>query len=213
MRGAGGSDGSEREADYAPLQYAADVHAAVEALGLGTFTFVGHSLGTLVARYYVRDHPERVNALVLMSGPDPARQALSEQERRARALSPTAAREGQVEPAEAWTRQHLGLPEEVRARLWEDIRNNPPERARGQAAPWPGLEGEAARIGVPTLVVLGDADDVVPPEVPIRGWLELLREVRRLHVFHGVGHYPNAQVPDRLAGVLQRFIETSVPAE
>src|SRR5690606_12896746 len=141
---------------------------------------------------------------------DPARQALSEGERRRRAQRPTAPREGQDEPPEAWTRQHLGLPEDVRAELWRDIRNNPPQRARGQGSPWPGLEGEAAKIAVPTLVVLGDADDVVPPEVAVRGWLELPPEVRHLHAFHGIGHYPPAQVPDRLAGVLRRFIDASV---
>jgi non-heme chloroperoxidase len=213
MRGAGGSDRPEHDEDYTPTQYAADTLAAVDALGLGAFTLVGHSLGTIVARYVVRDHPERVAALVLMSGPDPARGPLSEEERRRRAALPAAAREGQEQPSDTWTRQHLGLPEEVRAALWHDIRNNPPQRARGQGSPWPGLEGEAAKIGVPALVVCGDADDVVPPETAVRGWLELPAERRHLHVFHGAGHYPNAQVPDRLAGVVRSFMDVAVPAE
>jgi len=206
MRGAGASDRGASEADYAPSSYARDVAAAVDALGLRRFTLVGHSLGTLVSRYYVRDHAERVRALALIAGPDPQRPGLTPEQRAARAARPTAAPAGASGPTETWTRQHLGLTEADRAALWRDIQNNPPERARGQESPWPGLEGEAARIPVHTLVLLGDADDVVPPEGPLRGYLELTPERRHLHVFTDVGHFPPAQIPDRTAGVLVRFI-------
>ncbi len=206
MRGAGASDRGTGTADYTPAVYARDLAAAVDALGLGRFSLVGHSLGTLVSRYYVRDHAERVRALALIAGPDPQRPGLTPEQRAARAARPTAAPASAVGPTEAWTRQHLGLSDEDRAALFRDIQNNPPERARGQESPWPGLEGCAAQIPVHTLVLLGDADDVVPPEDPLRGYLELAAGRRHLHVFTGVGHFPPAQIPDRTAAVLRRFI-------
>lgn len=207
MRGAGASDRGTTEADYAPASYARDLAAAVDTLGLRRFTLVGHSLGTLVSRYYVRDHAERVRALVLIAGPDPARPGLTPEQRAARAARPTAPLPNNSAPTEAWTRQHQGLDEAQRAALWRDILDNPPERARGQESPWPGLEGAAARIPVHTLVVLGDADDVVPVEFPLRGFLELAQERRHLHVFTDIGHFPPAHIPDRTAGVLVRFMQ------
>ena len=203
--GAGASSHPEDPARYAPSSYARDLAAAVDTLGLGRFMLVGHSLGTLVSRYYIRDHADRVSALALMAGPDPSLPArtpaeLAQRAARAGATTPEA-------PADSWTAQHQGLSAETRAALWQDIRSNPSERTAGQAPPWPGLDGEAAKIEADTLVILGDADDVVPPETAVRGYLELAPERRSLHVFHGVGHFPNAQVPQPLAGVLTRFFE------
>ena len=63
---------------------------------------------------------------------------------------------------------------------------------------------------MPTLVIGGDADDVVHPQYPLQYYLSLPNEVRHLHVFHGVGHYPNGQVPARLAGVFSRFLSDAV---
>lgn len=204
--GAGASSHPEDPARYAPSSYARDLAAAVDALDLGRFMLVGHSLGTLVARYYIRDHAERVAALALMAGPDPSLPA-----RKPAELAQRAARAGATAPetpADSWTAQHQGLSPKIRAALWRDIRANPAARTAGQAPPWPGLDGEAAKIEADTLVILGDADDVVPPETAVRGYLELAPERRSLHVFHGVGHFPNAQVPEPLAGVLTRFYES-----
>lgn len=204
MRGAGASDRGTSEADYSPASYARDVAAAVDTLGLRRFTLVGHSLGTLVSRYYVRDHADRVRALALIAGPDPSRPGLTREQRAAASARPTAP--PSTTPAEGWTRNHAGLDEAQRAALFRDIQNNPPERARGQAAPWPGLDGCAPNIPVHTLVLLGDADEVVPPADPLRGYLELATERRHLHVFTGISHFPPAQIPDRTAAVLVRFM-------
>ena len=36
-------------------------------------------------------------------------------------------------------------------------------------------------------------------------YLALPEANRHLHVFHGIGHSPNVEVPKRLAGLLARF--------
>ncbi len=208
MRGAGASERATSEAGYAPSSYAKDLAAAVDTLGLRRFSLVGHSLGTLVSRYYARDHADRLRALALIAGPDPARPGLTPEQRATRAARPTAAPADATGPTEAWTRQHMGLAEADRTALHRDIQNNPPERARGQESPWSGLEGAAAQIPVHTLVLLGDVDDVVGTDAPLRGYLELATERRHLHVFTGIGHFPPAQIPDRTAAVLVRFIQS-----
>ena len=47
---------------------------------------------------------------------------------------------------------------------------------------------------------------MLPPPIPLAYYAELPPELRSLHVFLGVGHYPNAEVPDRLAGTIRRFL-------
>jgi len=197
-RGAGGTDHTPDPADYAPSNYAVDLMAVLDALGVGRFTLVGHSLGTVTAGYIARDHRERLEALVQVAGPHPSRSGPRQ---------PAAPREDELA---RWEAQHLGLSEATRTALRRDIDANPEQRRTGQAAPWPGLEGVAASLDIPTLVLLGDADDVVPPAEPLRYYLEIPEAVRHLQVFHDVGHYPNAQVPKAVAKTLRRFVRAEV---
>lgn len=206
LLGAGGSERSQNEEDYHPESYAAQLAGAVDAFGVSTFTLIGHSLGTIVAAYYVRDHADRVESLVQMSGPPvigevPQQPQPGERPRIRYPDAPDHAR---------WEQQHLGLPSDVREALRNDINSNPTQRMPGQRPPWKGIDEVAKTMTVPTLVICGDADDVVHPQFPVQYYLSLPHEVRHLHVFHGVGHYPNAQVPDRLAGVLSRFVGEKV---
>jgi pimeloyl-ACP methyl ester carboxylesterase len=211
MRGAGGSEHTANNDDYHPSNYARDLVNALDALDVGRFVLVGHSLGTLVASYVARDHRDRLDALVQMAGPAPDRKGR-------RAAQPAAG--GRVgggyrasedeDELEHWRSQHLGLPEEVRDRLRRDIDANTEQRRLGQSAPWPGAAEVAPTLDVPTLVLLGDTDDVVPPEEPLQYYLGLPEAVRHLQVFHGVGHYPNAQAPRGVARTLRRFIRDAV---
>lgn len=216
MRGAGGSDHTADERDYTPMQYAADLAAALDALEVSRFTLVGHSLGVSTALNFIHEHSDRfdVQALILMAGglssgrpePDAEERARIEQ-RLGRAPAGT-----EAERRAQWEPNHGGLPEEVRDALWRDIQNNPPQRQRGQAlGARPDLSDVIASMAVPVLVVGGDDDRVVPLEATLRCYQALPAERRHLHVFHGVSHFPNAHVPDRLAGVFQRFIEQQVP--
>ena len=38
-------------------------------------------------------------------------------------------------------------------------------------------------------------------------YLALPDESRHLHIFHGIGHSPNVEIPQRFAGLLTRFVE------
>ncbi len=208
--GAGGSDRSERDEDYHPSSYARDLVQAADQLKLGSFVTVGHSLGNATASYVIDALGERVRAHVNLAGVNPRSEG-----RPAGAAMPARARAGygaamSGEALSRWREQHVGLTDELRDQLRADIDNNPQERMRGQRAPYPGIEELAPNLDIPVLVVFGDADDVLPPPIPLAYYDELKPEVRHLHVFLGVGHYPNAEVPDRLAGTLRRFLSTYV---
>jgi pimeloyl-ACP methyl ester carboxylesterase len=55
---------SERGGEYRPGDFAADLWALVDSLGIGRFALIGHSMGGAVALQMAVDRPERVAALV-----------------------------------------------------------------------------------------------------------------------------------------------------
>ena len=67
------------------------------------------------------------------------------------------------------------------------------------------LRERLGEITVPTMVVGGDRDTTVGVDNIVAEFLELPEETRHLHMFHGIGHSPNVEVPKRLAGLLERF--------
>jgi 2-succinyl-6-hydroxy-2,4-cyclohexadiene-1-carboxylate synthase len=73
-RGHGQSDGPDEVAAYSLDRLADDTIQVADALGIGRFRLLGHSMGGMVARRLLLVHPERVEALVLMDtspGPVP----------------------------------------------------------------------------------------------------------------------------------------------
>src|SRR5689334_5577260 len=68
-RGAGDSDRTPEPDDYSVEQFSQDLHAAVQTLGLSRFVLIGHSMGGATVARYALDHPETLQALVLL---DPA---------------------------------------------------------------------------------------------------------------------------------------------
>ena len=69
------------------------------------------------------------------------------------------------------------------------------------------LRESVHEIKVPVLVVGGDVDERVEMRDVLLDYLALSEEQRYLHIFHGVGHSPNLEIPQELASLIASFID------
>lgn len=212
LAGAGASVRPTDLTAYQPSSYAQSARAALDALGITRCAVVGHSLGVGNALYLASEHADGldVRGLILMAGgagdgrtgPDAALAAKIEADIRA-----TPGQQGQ--PQDSWTALHTGLDQSTRDALWQDICNNPPERTIGQRiATVKDMTPFLGECDLPTLIVSGDNDSVVPLAATLRMYPKLKPECRHLHVMHGVDHYPNAEVPAEVARVYIQFLRS-----
>lgn len=211
LLGAGGSDRTTRLEDYTPASYAADIRAALDALGISRFAIAGHSLGVSNVLNLAADHGQdlSIRALILMAGGNvigrEAESAERAEEIRSRYRPPDPSTED--DRRAAWEGVHQGLSRDTRDQLWLDIQNNPMERTVGQRlGARKDMTEFAGRCEIPALIISGDADSVVPLEHTLAMYPKFRREVRHCHVIHGVDHYPNAQVPKQVAETYVRFL-------
>ncbi|HIL94916.1 MAG TPA: alpha/beta hydrolase, partial [Pseudomonadales bacterium] len=211
LPGAGGSDHPTDPAAYSPDSYAVDIKHSLDALNISQFSIVGHSLGVSNVLGLVDDYGSGfdVQAMVMVAGGGGGlRQAPSAKEiEEIRSSWPT------PDPADAdkrratWEKLHMGLTYKIRNALWADIQANPFERAFGQRISarkdrTPFLNSTE----IPTLVVSGDNDSVVPLALTLEMYPKLKSSVRHLHVMHGVDHYPNAETPNEISRVTINFL-------
>lgn len=207
-RGAGDSDRTPAEADYSVESFARDLYAAVQALGLGDFTLVGHSMGGATVTQFALDHPECLKALVLL---DPAPLG-------GRELPENWEAQLREDFAAGRRRDNMamdtpGVPEAFRQALAADVARNPIERALGGRRSMAALRlrQRLGDLAMPVMLVGGDDDTTVGVHQMLAEYLALPEERRFLHIFHGVGHSPNVQVAARFAGLLDRFVCQTVP--
>lgn len=204
-RGAGDSDRSPSEDAYTVESFAKDLHNVAEALSPESFTLAGHSLGGATVAQYALDHPSRLKGLVLLNsvpldgmplagGWD---QAIREQ------FTTGTLPEGDM----GFDASHLT--DEFKQAVWGDIARNPVERSLGSRRSMSQirLRERLKEISVPTLVIGSDRDDTVGVHNILADYLALPEQSRHLHIFHGIGHSPNVEIPQRLAGLLTRFME------
>lgn len=206
-RGAG--DSAHPDTGYSIEQYAADVVAMADALGIDTFTYVGHSMGGGVGMWLGLEHAHRLDRLVLVapvgSGgihvPAAVRDAASKlwYERDADELVRQrvvgAARPERVDETNSRVRveRMLSVSQGHYEGSWTSM----------------GEFDVTARLGeltTPTLMIAGAADGLC--RANLEDYLRLPNAT--LHVFSRVGHYIPTDVPDEFAAVLLDFLEHGV---
>ncbi len=203
-RGAGESDRSELESDYSVESFARDLYNAVSALGLSRFTLVGHSMGGATVTKFALEHQGLLKALVLLnSTPLKGRTPAPDWEQE---LRESFAAGGQTQGDMGVNAPHVT--QDFIDEVLGVILRNPIERAIGGRRSMFALQlrERLGEIDVPTLVVGGDRDYTVGMDNIVAEYFALPEENRHLHVFHGIGHSPNVEVPARFAGLLGRFI-------
>ncbi len=217
LRGHGSSPSPASGYDLATM--AADLREVVDRLGWDRFVVLGHSMGGMVAQHLALDVPDRVSALVLVGttdGPVPISRSLVE-------LACSVVAEGGM-PGLLEAQRALGatmLTSSAAARRlqglhpdWEDYRDRSflacspvmyEQLARGLLDAPSRLE-ELAGLQVPTLVVVGDEDEVMLP-----GSRRLAATIphAQLVVLSPAGHHPQAELPDRFTEAVETFLDTA----
>jgi pimeloyl-ACP methyl ester carboxylesterase len=213
LRGHGDSDGPADPTTYSLDRLARDVEAVADAVGADRFRLLGHSMGGMVARRVVLDHPERVDALVMMStaagppaGLDPdladfgAAVALDDWAELTRLLDEVAPL--RTDAYERLIAERDGFAEFL---AWKWSRVAPPM--------WAALAPQIARepvdldrltgVRCPTLVIVGDLDVAF-----YGGSLALADAVpgSRLAVIDDAGHHPQFEQPDAWLDAVTSFL-------
>jgi len=165
LRGFGGSD---TQAGSVPMaKYAADLFALLEQLEVGPIVLIGHSMGGYVALAFARDSPEMLRGLVLVgtkAGSDTPEAAAG---RLATAEKVEADGTGAV--IEAMVSKMLA-PDNRDAIMADQVRRMmSPATPAGVAGALLGMAERSDstpildQIEVPTLIIAGEADAVIPP--------------------------------------------------
>jgi pimeloyl-ACP methyl ester carboxylesterase len=191
MPGFGYSPENRRTRDMPEL--AATMAKAVDALELDSFNLMGTSFGGKTALWLALREPRRVSALVLEA---PA------------AIRP------------AGSRAPSGTPEEMARRLYAHPERMPPlppvdpamraktaalvERLRG-ADRDADLEARLPALAVPTLVLFGTVDRVIPPEMG-HFYKELMPNCSLVFVYDA-GHAISTERPEAFTEVVADFLE------
>lgn len=207
LRGHGASDAPE--CCYGTHQLAFDAKQFLDALGVLRAAVAGHSLGSMVAIALAAEYPRQVsslvligstarvpvqrgdwlydNALALKSPLDPSSRFLREWHP---ANQPTP-----VDPifAEAVRREFMAIPLHVWRGVMRELAAVPIAR-------------HAADVTVPVLVLSGGKDPIFPRE----HHASLLKAFphAEAQLFEDLGHNPNWEQPQAIAGAMSRFLSS-----
>jgi non-heme chloroperoxidase len=165
QRGHGDSD--KPECCYAADDYAADVEAFMEAVGIDEATLVGDSSGGLIAQRVALDYPHRVSRLVLIGSPTTLvdNEAVIEWWESLRTLEDPIPPEFVRELLESII--HHPVPEEILERAISQSLKVP---ARVWRDYWEGVvlgvddTARLGEIGAPTMILWGEWDALLPRE-------------------------------------------------
>ena len=168
-RGAGESDKPDER--YSIPMFATDAAGLLQALGIARAHVVGASLGGLIAQEFALAHPALLDRLVLVSTTFGGRRAVAPsladhirslpKLRRSGDLTADTRSMFELLTTREWFRAHPGVVDEYVA--WRVAHPQPPRAyERQRATSGYSVAKRVAQIAVPTLVVHGGKDRIVP---------------------------------------------------
>jgi len=209
--------GKQPEVPYLLKDMAKDVIGLMDGLGMPAAHVMGMSMGGMIAQTLAIEYPERLRSVIsLSSSPgtqDPSLPAATP-EAAAVLMTPLPQdREGFIEGSiKAWKvigGPHMPMP--------EDMLRERAERFYSRGVHLPGLARQLAaimssgsrrealkKVKVPTLVLHGDADPLIPPQHAV-ATAEAIPGAR-LHMISGLGHEVPPAAWDEIIGTVCRFI-------
>jgi YbgC/YbaW family acyl-CoA thioester hydrolase len=211
LRGMGQSDAPDL--GYSMTIYAADLAALLDTLGVDEVILCGHSMGGYIAFEFLRNWGSRVRGLILV---DSRAEADSPDGRRARDVAAATAREGGAAAvAEAMLPKMLGpgtmsQRPDVVERVRAIMAGTPVAGMAGALAAMRDRPGSEALLptlsSVPTLVVVGESDSLIPPEQG-RAMAQAIPGAR-FATIPGAGHLPSVEQPAATTQILREFLDS-----
>ncbi len=205
--------------DYRGAPMAALIDAVLDHYRVESVILVGNSLGGYYAAYYAAHYPARVTALALLG---PAGYPQSPPWLLRLAALPLLGRLAELPPPRFAVRRGLrsmyGEPErldEATVARYQRINALPENRAAMRPVARQMVEHSDRRppwvreIGAPTLLLWGQRDRWVPPELA-QHWLDDLA-AGRLVVYPDAGHIAMEEIPRRSVDDLRRFLDAQPP--
>ncbi len=190
---------------YTMDDFAADVVAFLDAMGVERATVVSHSMGSLAARRMAEAYPERVARLVLVSSPASLSGEMIQGLRAAvqtleDPISPEFSREWQV------SNIYHPVPEPFLERIVAETLKVPARVWRSVSDGWIAFDDAAdlGRIAAPTLILWGERDALFGRQEQDR--LAAAIPGARLTVYPDTGHCPNWERPEDVAADLNAFL-------
>jgi pimeloyl-ACP methyl ester carboxylesterase len=209
LRGFGQSE--KVKEGFTIAQFAQDVYNFSQELGLGRFTYVGHSMGGAIALQLALDHPEVLKAMVLTASVPAHGMAMGNVP-------------GMTQDDMRNMMQNMvaTAPEAMRGLMAFAFTTPPSEQRLQEVVDYAlGVDREAlfsmgdlrlfnveprlAEIDLPTLMISGDKDATNPLDDLRRTATEIAGS--RFEVFEGLGHMLHMESPQGFVELLTSFIE------
>lgn len=193
--------------------FAGDLVDLADHLGLDRFVLGGLSMGGQIVMQLVKDHPGRVEALLLadtFAGLDTPQAKQARYDTADRITEEGMERYAEELLPKMISKQTRATRPDVEAHVREMMRNAPSQGAaaalRGRAER-PDYTGSLEGITVPTLVVVGSEDEFTP----VRDAELIHREIRNsaLVVIEGAGHLPNLERETEFNDAFSTFLTSS----
>jgi pimeloyl-ACP methyl ester carboxylesterase len=205
VRGFGASPGGSRRPSMD--DYAADVEATMDALGIESGAIGGLSMGGYITFALHRRAPERLTQIILADTKAEADTPEGRENRRA--MSALVNSEGVGAVADRMLPRLLSSKADSRLvrTVRHGIEQNTPEGLDGAIHAMmerPDSTPDLARIKVPVLVIVGEEDALTPPADSER--IQRATGRSQLVVLPGVGHLSNLEAPDAFSTALENFL-------
>jgi non-heme chloroperoxidase len=212
QRGHGDSD--KPQCCYAADDYATDVDAFTEAVGIEKATLVGDSSGGLIAQRVALDYPHRVSRLVLIGSPTTL---VNNEGVRALGEEMLAGLEDPIPPE--FVREfvsgmiHHPVPEEFLAGVVSESLKVPARVWRDYYEGVVLTVDDTARLGeidAPTLILWGEQDTLLPREE--QEWRAAAIPDATLKVYPEIGHLAHWVRPEWVVRDLEAFLKETAAA-
>ena len=200
--GRGWGDSDAPPTGYAVADMAGDVASLIAALGLTQYTLVGHSMGGKAAQALAAARPAGLERLLLVA-PSPLSPEPMTEDARAKMRAGWGKEDAARETLKTIAKLPLG-PEYEALTLADNLRaSRVAWKSWADEGSREDLSELAAKIAVPTSVLAGEADPVLPPDVLRREVAEKIAGAT-LTVVPGAGHLLPLEDAGAVAGWVRK---------